>query len=162
MRSTILSSVICSGYIPALSMCGPIINPLLIPENIVCEMVKGGYEMYEHNPVNYTEKIRLTIHNMKDEKKFVPGEDKTPAVNIGAEVETMVVSVDPVAEAAKAAEAKAVEEAVQAEATPEPEVEQEVEDVDGETDVAAEATESDTKKLSKNQRKKLAQAAKEK
>lgn len=50
--------------IPGLNITGPLTEPSPIPYAIVLSMVKKGYTVYEHNPVNKSEKVLLTLENV--------------------------------------------------------------------------------------------------
>lgn len=50
--------------IPGLNITGPLTEPSPIPYAIVLSMVKKGYTVYEHNPVNKYEKVLLTLDNV--------------------------------------------------------------------------------------------------
>lgn len=50
--------------IPGLNITGPLTEPSPIPYAIVLSMVKKGYTVYEHNPVNKYEKVLLTLENV--------------------------------------------------------------------------------------------------
>lgn len=50
--------------IPGLNITGPLTEPSPIPYPIILSMVKKGYTVYEHNPVNKREKVLLTLENV--------------------------------------------------------------------------------------------------
>ena len=51
--------------IPGLSgIGGPITVPVVLPYNEVLALVRKGYTVYEHNPLNKDEKILLTLDNV--------------------------------------------------------------------------------------------------
>jgi hypothetical protein len=57
-------------YISPLRMDGPIVTPLGVPENIVYDMVRKGYKVYDHT---FGSPILLTYYNMRnpaESKKF--------------------------------------------------------------------------------------------
>ena len=47
---------------------GPLTTPSEMKFNDVLEMVRLGYEIYQVNPYNYSEKIKVTISNINDIK----------------------------------------------------------------------------------------------
>ena len=53
---------------------GPLSTPSRIPYKYVLEMVRSGYEVYEHNKYNKAQKVRVTIDNINDENKFTLAE----------------------------------------------------------------------------------------
>lgn len=57
-------------YISPLRMDGPIVTPLGVPENIVYDMVRKGYKVYDHT---FGSPILLSYYNMRnpaESKKF--------------------------------------------------------------------------------------------
>jgi hypothetical protein len=50
-------------YISPLRMDGPIVTPLGVPENIVYDMVRKGYKVYDHT---FGSPILLTYYNMRN------------------------------------------------------------------------------------------------
>lgn len=45
---------------------GPLTTPSKIKFNDVLEMVRKGYEIYQVNPVDHSEKVRVSISNIND------------------------------------------------------------------------------------------------
>lgn len=81
------------NWIPALGMDGPIIFPRRINEEIVYKIVRSGFEVFEHAVTGpYAgKKIRLTVSNFYDEKRFAPEVKEAPTAvntikNLGAAV----------------------------------------------------------------------------
>ena len=79
-----LCRVATNGPIPELGgIAGPVKGPTLIPLRTVVSMVQNGRVVYEINPKNYKEEVRLTIRNVNQnnfpDKQSVlyPNEKKT-------------------------------------------------------------------------------------
>ena len=43
---------------------GPLTTPTQLPLDTVVTMVRKGYEVYQHNPVNLSEKVLVTVKNV--------------------------------------------------------------------------------------------------
>lgn len=81
-RKFILCSNMDYGFNAYLGMDGPIYPPRVLPAGRVYQMVTNGMVVFEHNPENPKEKIRLTKENFNDESKFtVKKEQKPPMFN---------------------------------------------------------------------------------
>ena len=70
MRENLLCSVIAFGYITELHQDGPIMPPRSMPAGPIYRLVRNGYKVFEHNPMDLNDKIQLTIDNFNDESKF--------------------------------------------------------------------------------------------
>lgn len=81
-RKFILCSNMDYGFNAYLGMDGPIYPPRVLPAGRVYQMVTNGMVVFEHNPENPKEKIRLTKENFNDESKFtIKKEQKPPMFN---------------------------------------------------------------------------------
>lgn len=93
-----LCKVMTNGPIAELGFInGPIVNPCRLELRKIVNMVHRGLVVYEVNPKNYSEEVRLTIENIttnnfpeekkvimpaeKEEKKDTPVVDKTNVQN---------------------------------------------------------------------------------
>ena len=64
-----LYTVTTPGPIPGLdNIVGPLTTPMRLSKINVLEMLKNNYEVYEHNPSNKTEKVRVTRYNINSIK----------------------------------------------------------------------------------------------
>ena len=55
-----------SGKIPGLGIFGPLTTPTKMEFLDVLKMVKSGMVVYQHNPYNVNEKVRVTIRNINN------------------------------------------------------------------------------------------------
>ena len=53
-----------SGMIPGVGISGPVTTPIVIQPNDVLKMVKSGMVVYEHNPYNIAERVKVTPTNI--------------------------------------------------------------------------------------------------
>ena len=63
-----LYTVQSTGVIPGLGINGPLTTPTKMEFLHVLDMVKKHYVVYEHNPSDTTEKVRVTINNINSIK----------------------------------------------------------------------------------------------
>ena len=144
----VLSSVHAFGYIPELQRMGPVIPACNFPAGVIYNLVRRGYEVYEHNPIDQKIKVRLTLENFNDTNKFAGQIHTEPVVQVEEKMVETPSNAEVIAAAAMTAEVPSVEEAVD-----EPAVTEEPETVVAEeTPVANDAT----PQLSRKQRKALA------
>ena len=54
------------GIIPGLGISGPLTTPTKMEFHDVLKMVKSGMVVYQHNPYNSNEKVRVTIRNINN------------------------------------------------------------------------------------------------
>lgn len=145
----VLCTIHAFGYIPELQRMGPVIPACNFPAGVIFNLVKRGYTVYEHNPIDQKVKVRLTLENFNDVNKFesqIHTEPVAPVVDKKVETPS---NAEIIAEAAMAAEVHSVEEAVEEPpVTVEPEVVAETEEAPVETEAAPQ--------LSRKQRKALA------
>lgn len=65
---------------------GPILNPCRVPISTIVRMVNNHRKVYEVNPSNYSERIRLTLKNVKT--------DNFPTPNVAVKANVSPVSVE--------------------------------------------------------------------
>ncbi len=144
----VLSSVHAFGYIPELQRMGPVIPACNFPAGVIYNLVRRGYEVYEHNPIDQKIKVRLTLDNFNDTNKFADQIHTEPVVQVEEKKVETPSNAEVIAAAAMAADVPSVEEAVD-----EPAVTEEPEAVvEEETPVANDVA----PQLSRKQRKALA------
>lgn len=145
----VLSSVHAFGYIPELQRMGPVIPACNFPAGVIYNLVRRGYEVYEHNPIDQKIKVRLTLDNFNDTNKFAGQIHTEPVVQVEEKKVETPSNAEVIAAAAMVADVPSVEEVVDEPAVTE---EPEVVVVEEETPVTNDAT----PQLSRKQRKALA------
>jgi hypothetical protein len=83
---------------------GPLRTPTNIALNAICQMVVNGKTVFEHNPSNVKEKVRLTLSNVKSDN-FVKSEDGEPVKTQPVKVEVTPEVAEKSIEAATSATA---------------------------------------------------------
>ncbi len=145
----VLCTVHAFGYIPELQRMGPVIPACNFPAGVIFNLVKRGYTVYEHNPVDQKIKVRLTMENFNDSNKFESQVHTEPAAPVVEKKVETPSNAEVIAQAAMASEIPSVEEVVEEPpVTVEPEVSTESEEIPVETETAPQ--------LSRKQRKALA------
>lgn len=72
-----------AGSIPELNyICGPILNPCKLPIETIQKLVINKRTVYECNPNNTNERIRLTTRNVKKNNFKLTFEEGTPIITI--------------------------------------------------------------------------------
>lgn len=60
-----LYTVNTAKEIPSLGgICGPISTPTKMDQNDVIDLIKDGFEIYQHNPADLSEKVLVTLRNV--------------------------------------------------------------------------------------------------
>lgn len=145
----VLCTVHAFGYIPELQRMGPVIPACNFPAGVIFNLVRRGYEVYEHNPVDQKVKVRLTMANFNDANKFEGQVHVEPVAPVEEKKVEMPSNAEVIAQAAMASEVPSVEETVE---EPPVTVEPDVSVENDETPVE----EAATPQLSRKQRKALA------
>ena len=57
-------TVLSQGMIIGAGISGPITTPIVLDPKDVLKMVKSGMTVYEHNPYNISEKVKVTPQNI--------------------------------------------------------------------------------------------------
>jgi hypothetical protein len=88
-----------AGIIRELGIAGPVRTPSKIPVDTIQKLVVAGYNVYEHNVADPTQKVKLTISNINRQNFTVSGVSATKAPEKEAPVvEESVKEETPVAE----------------------------------------------------------------
>lgn len=61
-------TVASQGTVLGLGISGPITTPVVLDPKNVLKMVKKGMVIYEHNPYNTAEKVKMTVYNINTNK----------------------------------------------------------------------------------------------
>lgn len=119
MAKTLLVTIDHVGRIPLICGDGPILVPMRVSSQMLGKLVMSGYRVYEHNPNNIHQKVRVTRSNL-NEDRFPPVVPKPEAHPVGKEIPTVnlasAVKEEPVekenpSEAAEASKSEASETA---------------------------------------------------
>jgi len=79
------------GYIPEMSMAGPVTRPLLVPVKTVISMIMHGMQLYQVEKAT-GKSVLLTLQNVKDSTKFMDKVEKdTKVFKVGKDMTTEVV-----------------------------------------------------------------------
>ena len=144
-------TIINKGYIQSINREGPILRKS-IPTVVAYSLVKRGYTVYEHHPIDQKIKIKLTKNNFNDEHRF------DEFIGVGKpEEKPIIIKNENIATPEQAAAAEAVLNTPVRVTTV---VEKPVEEVKEETTVESEVKEetkedSNTQNLTRKQRREL-------
>ena len=88
-----------AGPIPCLdNIVGPLTTPTVMDHGSVLKMLNKGYVIYQHNPLNLSEKVRVTKKNISS-IKFGASKKAVEQRNLNKEIQAMskpIVKVEPV------------------------------------------------------------------
>lgn len=93
MAKTLLVTIDHVGRIPLICGDGPILVPMRVSSQMLNKLVMSGYRVYEHNPNNIHQKVRVTRSNL-NEDRFPPVVPKPEVHPVGKEIPTVNLAPD--------------------------------------------------------------------